>query len=270
LVGKCRKLGFRSINFDLIYGLPFQTTASVANTIQKTIALGADRVAFYRMAVIPELFRWQNVFRPDDLPGTDATCDMMLRAIELFDAAGYQFVGLDHFAKPDEPLVRARESNSMRRTFQGMTTGGGLDVLGFGPSAISIFGDAFAQNEKSLEDWSAAIDTGRLSTCRGLDLSDEDLLRAAVIEDLYCNARIDRQAIERRFNILFDNHFANELGRLDSLAAEELIELTDDHVRVTHPFGRLLLRVVAAVFDAYLPPDVLRHGQSPLLASKVG
>jgi oxygen-independent coproporphyrinogen-3 oxidase len=220
--------------------------------------------------VIPELFRWQNVFRPDDLPGTDATCDMMLAAIESFESAGYQFVGLDHFAKPDEHLARAGESGALRRTFQGMTTGGGLDVLGFGPSAISILNDAFAQSAKSVEDWSAAIDAGRLATCRGLNLSREDQLRAAVIEQLYCYAEIDKNAIGRRFEMSFDDHFAEELGRLESLQGEGLVDLMENRIRVTHPLGRLLLRVVAAVFDAYLSADSLRHGQSPLLASKVG
>ncbi len=268
--GNCRKIGFDSINFDLIYGLPFQTPASMAQTIRKTIAIGPDRVALYRMAVIPELFRWQNVFRPDDLPLIDATCDMFLNAIEAFKSAGYSFIGLDHFAKRDEQLARAQQRGSLRRTFQGMTTGGGLDVLAFGPSAINIFGDAFAQNAKSLEDWSAAIDAGGLATCRGLNLSHEDLLRRAVIEQLYCYAEIDKRAIEQRFEIHFDDRFADELDRLQSLQDEGLLELLEDHVRVTYPLGRLLLRVVAAVFDAYLPPDALRNGQSPLLASRVG
>lgn len=266
----CRKLGFQSINFDLIYGLPFQTPDTLAETIRQTIALGPDRVALYRMAVIPELFRWQNVFRSDDLPAPDDTCDMFLNAIEAFEAASYQFIGLDHFARPDDDLARAAQTGSLRRTFQGMTTGGGLDVLGFGPSAISIFADAYAQNAKSLEEWSTDIDVGQLATCRGLNLSEEDLLRQAVIEHLYCNAAIDKARIEKRFGIDFDEQFADELARLTELDNDGLVELGHSHIRLAFPLGRLLLRVVAAVFDTYLPRDAFRIGQSAQLVSKVG
>lgn len=266
----CRQCGFQSINFDLIYGLPFQTPASLMDTIQKTITLGPDRIALYRMAVIPELFRLQNVFRPKDLPMADATCDMFLEAIDSFTGAGYRFIGLDHFARPDERLAEARDQGSLRRTFQGMTTGGGLDILGFGPSAISMLSDAFAQNAKSFEDWSTAIEDGRLATCRGMNLSAEDLLRQAVLEQLYCEAQIDQRAIEQRFGIQFEKHFNDEMIRLELLRDEGLVELDGSTIRVTFPLGRILLRVIAAVFDAYLPRDAFQHGESPQHASKVG
>ena len=266
----CRKLGFQSINFDLIYGLPYQTPDSLAQTIRKTIALGPDRVALYRMAVIPELFRWQNVFRHADLPSADQTCDMFLGAVEAFEEAGYRFIGLDHFARPDEDLARAQDIGALRRTFQGMTTGKGLDVIGLGPSAISILGDAYAQNAKTLKEWCSALEADRLATSRGIDLSSEDLLRQSVLEQLYCYAEISKPTVEQRYGISFDRHFADELERLRGLECDGLVELTHSHVRVTHPLGRLLLRVVAAVFDAYLPPDACRSGQFAQVASRVG
>jgi oxygen-independent coproporphyrinogen-3 oxidase len=269
LVGRCRQLGLRSINFDLIYGLPFQTVASVTETIRKTISLEPDRVAFYRMAVIPELFRWQNVFRPEHLPDSDATRDMMLGAIESFTAAGYDFVGLDHFAKPTDELARASDGRQLRRTFQGMTTGAGLDVLGFGPSAISIFADAYAQNEKSLAEWSACSDADRAAVCRGCDLTPDDLIRQAVIEQLYCQSGVDKATIESQFGERFDEYFAAELIRLEDLESNGLVEITPAGLRLTFPLGRLLVRVVAAVFDAYLTRPAL-EGATVLHASRVG
>src|SRR5262249_30887525 len=153
----CRELGFASINFDLIYGLPFQTTETTARTLDAVIALEPDRVAFYRLAVIPEIFRWQNVFRRQDLPSGDLSLELNLLAINRFVGAGYQFIGLDHFARPDDGLARARDQGTLQRTFQGMTTGRQLDLLGLGPSAISQLENAFAQNVKASAGWQEAV-----------------------------------------------------------------------------------------------------------------
>jgi oxygen-independent coproporphyrinogen-3 oxidase len=265
----CRELGFDSVNFDLIYALPFQTLPGMADTLEKTLALAPDRIAFYRLAVIPEIFRWQNVFRPADLPSGDLPLELNLLAINRFVAAGYEFIGLDHFARPDEELARARRDGTLRRTFQGMTTGGGLDVIGLGPSAISQLDGAYAQNRKTSADWQAAV-ADDFATERGLRLSDDDRLRRELMQQLYGHGAVDRGSLARRFGIDFDDYFADELDRLRPLIDEGLVEDDGGALRLTEPLGRLLVRVAAAVFDRYLPPTAYREGLPPALSSRVG
>src|SRR5262249_30861242 len=172
----CRQLGFASLNFDLIYGLPFQTLGTMAETLDQVVALSPDRIAFYRLAVIPEIFRWQKVFRPADLPAGDLSLDLNLLAINRLTESGYELIGLDHFARPEEMLARARRDGSLRRTFQGMTTGKELDILGLGPSAISQLDDAYARNSKASGDWQKAV-AQDLATKRGLRLTPDDRRR---------------------------------------------------------------------------------------------
>ncbi len=265
----CRELGFASVNFDLIYALPFQTLEGMAETLDKTLALAPDRIAFYRLAVIPEIFRWQNVFRPADLPSGDLPLELNLLAINRFLAAGYEFIGLDHFARPDEELAQARRDGSLRRTFQGMTTGKGLDVIGLGPSAISQLDGAYAQNHKATADWQKAV-ADDFATERGLRLSDDDRLRRELMQQLYGHGVIDKRSLEERFGVAFDDYFADELKRLRELIDEGIAEDDNEAVRLTEPLGRLLVRVVAAVFDRYLPPTAFREGLAPQQSSRVG
>jgi oxygen-independent coproporphyrinogen-3 oxidase len=265
----CRQLGFISVNFDLIYGLPFQTLESMAETLEKTLALSPDRIAFYRLAVIPDIFRWQNVFRASDFPSGDLPLELNLLGINRFLAAGYEFIGLDHFAKPDEELARARRQGSLQRTFQGMTTGKGLDVIGIGPSAISQLHGAYAQNQKAIDDWQRAI-AKDFATERGLCLSDDDRLRRELMQQVYGHGTINKCSLQERFGIIFDDYFADELKRLQELIDEGIAEEDEETVRLTEPLGRLLVRVVAAVFDRYLPPTAFREGLSLQASSKVG
>lgn len=269
VVGWCRALGFASVNFDLIYGLPFQTPQTMADTLDRTLQLQPDRVAFYRLAVIPEMFRWQNVFHPADLPSGDLSLELNLLAIHRFQEAGYEFIGLDHFARPGEALAEARADQTLRRTFQGMTTGKGLDVIGLGPSAISQLDDAFAQNHKTSADWQQAVAVD-LATERGLHLSPDDRLRRELLQQLYGHGSIAKRALEALFGIGFDAYFADELQRLDVLVREGLVQVEPETIRVTAPLGRLLVRVVAAVFDRYLPANAYREGLAGPQASKVG
>jgi oxygen-independent coproporphyrinogen-3 oxidase len=269
VVGWCRSLGFHSINFDLIYGLPFQTVAGMADTLDKTLALGPDRVAFYRLAVIPEIFRWQNVFRPADLPAGELPLELNLLAINRFLEAGYEFIGLDHFARPNEALAQAARAGTLRRTFQGMTTGKPLDILGLGPSAISQLDIAFAQNLKESSPWQQAVQTD-LATERGLRLSPDDRLRRELMQQLYGHGRIDKPLLEKEFDIVFEDYFSGEVKRLGHLVSDGLVRIEAQSIRLTEPLGRLLVRVVAAVFDRYLPPEAFREGLSPQMASKVG
>jgi oxygen-independent coproporphyrinogen-3 oxidase len=268
-VAWCRELEFASVNFDLIYGLPFQTLTTMAATLDRTQALAPDRIAFYRLAVIPEIFRWQNVFRTSDLPAGDLTLELNLLAINRFQEAGYEFIGLDHFARPDEALARAHASGTLRRTFQGMTTGKELDVVGFGPSAISQLDDAYAQNPRTADAWSRAV-AADLAVERGLHLTADDRLRRELMQQLYGHGAIDKRTLEAQFDIAFDEYFADELGRARHLADDGVLILEPDTIRLTVPLGRLLVRVAAAVFDRYLPPDAYREGLPAHLSSKVG
>jgi oxygen-independent coproporphyrinogen-3 oxidase len=268
-VAWCRELGLGSINFDLIYGLPNQTLESMASTLDQTLRLAPDRIAFYRLAVIPEMFRWQNVFQRADLPSGDLPLEMNLLAINRFQEAGYEFIGLDHFARREEALAKASRDGTLRRNFQGMTTGQGLPILAMGPSAISQLPTAFAQNHKETSAWLAALPHG-LATERGMPLNDEDRLRADLLQQLYGVGVVAIPALEQRHGIHFTEQFASELTRLTRLAEEGLVEITPQEIRLTAPLGRLLVRVVAAVFDGYLPPDACFEGLDAQAASKVG
>lgn len=268
VVGWCRQLGFTSINFDLIYGLPFQTLETMAATLEQVIALAPDRIAFYRLAVIPEMFRWQNAFRRADLPAGELSLDLNLLAINRFAEAGYEFIGLDHFARPGEELARARDCGTLHRNFQGMTTGKEFDLLGVGPSAISQLDGAFAQNTHTSTAWAEAVRCD-FATERGLRLKADDRVRREVLQQLYGYGSIVKRDIEERFGIAFDDYFADEEFLLRELADQGLVVLETDAVRLTAPLGRLLVRVVAAVFDRFLPRDAFREGLSAH-SSKVG
>jgi oxygen-independent coproporphyrinogen-3 oxidase len=269
VVGWCRELGFASVNFDLIYGLPFQTAESMADTLDKTLALAPDRIAFYRLAVIPDMFRWQRTFAAADLPAGNLALELNLLAISRFTEAGYRFIGLDHFARPDEALSRAHATGALHRNFQGMTTGKDLDLIGLGPSAISQLAGAFAQNDWTSAGWRRRVEGGP-ATVRGLRLSEDDRLRRELLQQLYGYGAIDRHVLEARFGIAFADYFAPELGRLARLEAEGLVTTEADQIRLTEPLGRLLVRAVAAVFDRYLPPDAYRTGLPAHQASRVG
>jgi oxygen-independent coproporphyrinogen-3 oxidase len=268
-VACCRALGFRSINFDLIYGLPFQTLQTMAETIERTIDLSPDRIAFYRLAVISEMFRWQKAFQDTDLPAGLLPLRLNLLALNRFVSAGYEFIGLDHFARPDDGLSEAARNGSLRRTFQGMKTGKGLDIVGLGPSAISQLEDALAQNAKTSTDWRKRIDQGLATEC-GLHLSSDDRIRREALQQLYGHGLIDGRLLELRFGIVFEEYFAQELERLNELIGAGVVRKEPGILRLTMPLGRLLVRVVAAVFDRYLPADAFRTGLPGDQSSKVG
>lgn len=267
-VEHCRGLGFDSINFDLIYGLPFQTLETMEQTIAEVVRLGPDRVAFYRLAMIPEMFRWQNVFKPGDLPGDDLPLELNLLAVNRFREAGYEFIGLDHFAKPHEPLARAARDGSLHRNFQGMTTHKALEMIGVGPSAVSQFSAAVAQNVKTSHEWRAAVARG-FSVHRGMRLSLDDQIRREALQQLYAFGRIDARALEDEYGVAFADYFSDELERLGELESLGVVRLGRD-VELTEPLGRLLVRVPAAVFDRYLPRDAFKEGLPSGMASAVG
>lgn len=262
IVAACRELGFASVNFDLIYGLPYQTSQTIKETIEKTIALSPDRIAYYHYAQIPEKIATQRGLDYTRLPDSESKLEMFLLGVKRFEAAGYVFIGLDHFAKPDEPLAVALREGTLQRNFQGMTTGGGLDLIGIGASAIGhLAGTGFLQNVHDPDEYVACLNRGARPVTRGKRLTFDDRVRQAVISQLYCAAEIRPADIEKQFGITFAGYFGPELQALKELEDDGLVALREDgRVTVTRPMGRVLLRNIAAVFDAYLEPDAYREG----------
>lgn len=245
-----RTLGFESINADLIYGLPKQTRASFHETLDLVLDLNPDRLAVFSYAHVPSLKKQQRSFEKH-LPPESEKLQLFMDAIQRLTSAGYEHIGMDHFARPSDPLVTARDNGTLHRNFQGYTTHAGTDLLGFGVSAISRLGNTFTQNHRELAAWEDEIDTDRLPVVRGYILKKDDAIRGSVIEECLCNGRISKDSIEKRFQIHFDDYFMPELMRLNELERDGLIEgRTSRTIRLT-PAGRIFVRAVARVFDAF-------------------
>ncbi len=263
VVDACRDVGFTSVNFDLIYGMPYQTPETIRETVEQTITLSPNRIAYYHYAQIPEKIATQRGMDYTKLPDSETKLEMFLIGLRTFENAGYEFIGLDHFAKSDEALATARDDGSLQRNFQGMTTGGGLHLLGAGASSIShLLGVGFQQNIKDTDGYIERLEQGESPAERGLSLSFDDRVRQAVINQLYCFARIVPRRVEERFDIVFSEYFARELGILGELERDGIVTLeSSGEIGVTCPLGRVLMRNVAAVFDTYLAPDAYKSGE---------
>lgn len=263
VVATCRELEFESVNFDLIYGMPYQTPETIRDTVEKTISLSPDRIAFYHYAQIPEKIATQRGMDYTQLPDSRTKLKMFLVACDLFPAGGYQFVGLDHFARRDEALVQSLEDGTLQRNFQGMTTGGDLRLIGVGASAISHLIDVgFLQNVKDTDQYIACVAGGRQAVERGKRLSRDDRIRQAVISQLYCYCAISPKRIERRFGIEFSTYFDRELTIIEELERNGLVCIDGSaNIHLTSPLGHILMRNVAAVFDAYLDRKAYCEGQ---------
>lgn len=251
LIDAARAAGIRSVSVDLIYGLPLQTADSFARTLELVANARPDRLAVYSYAHLPHLFKPQKRIHAHDLPSASEKLALLGLTVERLTAAGYVYVGMDHFARPDDELVKAQQDGSLHRNFQGYSTQADCDLIGLGVSSISKVGDTYSQNAKTLERYYAAIDAGRLATDRGIRLTAEDELRREVIQALMCGARVDFGTIETRYGIEFELHFAAELEALAPLLADELVARGERSLQVTRR-GRLLMRNVAMVFDPYL------------------
>lgn len=251
VIEACRASRFRSVNVDLIYGLPLQTPEGFARTLETVIAARPDRLAVYGYAHLPELFKPQRQLDTTFLPHPETRITLLRLAIEALTAAGYDYIGMDHFALPEDDLARARAAGGLQRNFMGYTTHADCDLLGIGVSAISHIGASFSQNHRDLPSWEAAIDAGRLPVWRGLTLDADDLLRADVIQRLMCQGRLDITAIESRHGIDFERYFVEPLDELRALADDGLVEIDGQSIRATAR-GQLLLRLIAMCFDRYL------------------
>jgi oxygen-independent coproporphyrinogen-3 oxidase len=246
----CRNLAFESINIDLIYGLPHQTPESFVDSVEKVVRLRPDRVAMFSYAHVPWLKKQQGSFASFLPQGMDKF--RIFRAgIERFVEAGYLYIGMDHFALPDDELCVAQRERTLHRNFQGYTTKAGSDLFGMGVSAISGTEHAYAQNFRDLPQYSTAAGSGALPTMRGLRVQEDDRIRRAVINRILCHAVLDKRDVEREFGLDFDEYFAPELERLVALEADTLVRCSPARLDVT-PLGRIFIRNVAMVFDRYL------------------
>jgi oxygen-independent coproporphyrinogen-3 oxidase len=246
-----RKLGFRSINFDLIYGLPRQTLATFGATLDRVVAMRPDRLAVYGYAHMPQLFKPQRRIDASELPDSATRLALLKMTIDRLCGAGYVYIGMDHFALPEDGLARALRSGTLHRSFQGYTTHADRDLVSFGVSAIGQVGDLYVQNRKSVPDYEAAVAAGELPSHLGVQMTADDALRKDVIGRIMCHGRVDCAAVERRHDIEFDKYFAREQQRLGVLEADGLIERSPGFIDLT-AVGRLLMRNVAMTFDAYL------------------
>ncbi len=251
LVAAARAAKFKSVSVDLIYGLPLQTVASFDTTLSKIIALRPDRIAAYSYAHLPELVRAQRLIRREDMPPPERKLELLELTIARLTAAGYVYIGMDHFALPDDELVIAREKGTLQRNFQGYSTHAQCDLIGLGVSSIGMVADSYSQSVKELSQYYARIDQGLLPVHRGYRLNDDDRLRREVIVDLMCHGRIDFAKIEANHAIVFREYFAAALEKLAEPVADGLVQITDTAV-ILLPQGQLMMRNVAMAFDAYL------------------
>ncbi len=254
LVEAARRLGFESVNVDLIYGLPMQTSKSFARTLAQVVELKPDRIALYAYAHLPERFKPQRRINAYELPAASAKVSMLSDAIATFLDAGYVYVGMDHFALPNDSLAIAKRQGRLHRNFQGYSTQPDCDLIGLGVSSIGRIGATYSQNAKTLEEYYDYLNQGRFPVVRGLALSRDDLVRRAVIMALMCQGRLQYESIELAYMIDFKSYFATELEAIKELENTGMVELEDGAIQVTDT-GWFFVRAVAMLFDRYLQTD---------------
>ena len=253
VVDAARSAGFRSVNIDLIYGLPAQNLEGFGKTLDTVLQIRPDRLAVYSYAHMPHLFKPQKQIDETLLLDGDAKLALLQLAVEKLTAAGYVYIGMDHFALPDDDLAQAQQRGGLHRNFMGYTTHADSDLIGFGVSAISHIGNTFSQNPRDLPSWEVAIDSGKLPVFRGMRMSEDDTLRADLIQSLMCQGQIPVAALERRYGIHFEDYFASALEQLQPLQEDGLVRFGQGNIEATSQ-GRLLLRNIAMCFDQYLTP----------------
>ena len=251
LLNRAKEQGFQSTNLDMIYGLPLQTKASFAHTLEKIVELDPARLSIFNYAHMPTLFAAQRKINEDDMPKASDKLAILQYTIEFLTNSGYRFIGMDHFAKPNDELAVAQKKGQLHRNFQGYTTHEDADLLGLGVSAISQIGDSYSQNHKKLADYYQQIDQHKHAQWRGFALSQDDIIRREVIKKLICNFTLDIKQIEQKFTLKFTEYFDEDIKLLQCFIEDQLIELDNDTITV-HPKGRLLIRNICMCFDIYL------------------
>lgn len=246
-----RELGFHSINLDLMYGLPFQSVKTFEKTVDTIIDIDPDRIALFNFAYVPWMKKHQKAIRPEDLPVAEEKLNILKMSTEKLTHAGYVFIGMDHFAKPDDELALALEGKKLYRNFQGYSTHAGADLYAMGITSISQFGRIYAQNIKNEKKYHAVLDQGILPTTKGYYLNDDDLLRRHVIVKLMCDFELDFTSIENEFDIDFETYFSRGLDNLDEMIADNLLSIENKILKITK-MGRFLIRNIAMNFDGYI------------------
>lgn len=258
-----RDEGFKSISVDLIYGLPLQTVDSFSETLQRIIDISPDRISVFNYAHLPELFKPQRRINNEDMPEPAVKLDILKMSIEKLTASGYVYIGMDHFAKPDDELAIAQENGQLYRNFQGYATHADCDLVGMGITSIGTVGRSFAQNVKTLDEYAERIDDGKLAVFRGVEIDDDDIIRRNAIMQLICHFNLNIPQFEAKNNIEFRTYFADELSRLKPMIDDGLVTLTEEQIEVTSK-GRLLIRNICMTFDRYLkkPQETKRFSKA--------
>ena len=264
LMRDARELGFESINVDLIYGLPRQTPESFERTVRQVAGLRPDRIAMYGYAHLPTRFKPQRRIEPAELPSGGQRVGMLAQALAGFVSHGYQYIGMDHFALPDDPLAQAKRQGRLHRNFQGYSTQADCDLIGLGVSAISRVGPCYSQNAKTLDEYYDALRSNQLPVVRGLALTRDDLVRRAVIMSIMCHGRLSYESVALAHLIDVRSYFAVEIEALEGLARDGLVTLSEDGLEVT-PLGWYFVRSVAMVFDRHLRADRNRERFSKVI-----
>ena len=250
-IGWAKELGFQSLNLDLMYGLPHQTVASFEETIDSILAMQPDRLAVFNYAHLPQIIKHQKLIQNEWLPSPDIKLQLLKLSIEKLTSNGFIYIGMDHFARPEDELTVAMNNGTLYRNFQGYSTHAGINLLAVGITSISMLSDLYVQNYKTLNEYYNLLDDGEIPVMRGVELNDDDRLRRDVITELMCNFRLKKEKIETKYAIKFDNYFEEPLKDLELFEMDGLVKLNDDEIVVTES-GRLLVRNIAMNFDAYL------------------
>jgi oxygen-independent coproporphyrinogen III oxidase len=259
-----RDEGFRSMSIDLIYGLPFQSVESFASTLDQILEVDPDRLSVFNYAHLPERFKPQRRINDEELPPPQVKLDILQMTIDKLSSAGYVYIGMDHFAKPGDELVKAQENGTLYRNFQGYSTHSDCDLIGLGATSIGMVGPCYAQNMRSLDEYYQRIDSGHLPIYKGIELTRDDQIRRDVITRLICHFSLQMDSIEAEWGIEFRTYFADELNRLGSMQEDGLVAIGDQSI-VVKPKGRLLIRNICMQFDAYLNSQAARGSFSKVI-----
>jgi len=246
-----RKNKFHSVSLDLIYGLPFQSEKSFNETVDKVLDLEPDRLSVFNYAHLPEMFKTQRQINSNDLPSAETKLAILQQVSNKLIAAGYEYIGMDHFAKPTDELAIAQKERKLYRNFQGYSTNSDCDLVALGITSIGKVADSYSQNIKTIKEYTEVIESGKLPVFRGIALTEDDILRREVINQLICHFELSFKEIENSFNIVFSDYFSGELQELKEMQADTLLKLTEEKILVK-PEGKLLIRNICMVFDVYL------------------
>lgn len=264
IIDACRENDAHSVSIDLIYGLPLQTVEGFAQTLQTAIEMNPDRMSVFNYAHLPHIFKPQRRINADELPSSEEKLEILQQSIETLTNAGYEYIGMDHFAKPDDELAIAQAEGSLHRNFQGYTTHAECDLIAMGVSSISSVHNSYSQNEKDLDGYYAAINAGKLPLIRGLSLMDDDVLRREIIQQLSCHFKLDFAAIESAYPIQFNDYFSKELLELIPMQDDGLLSVSAQKIEVS-PKGRMLIRNICMVFDEHLRQQTTKQSFSKVI-----